>query len=280
MLEAYAASISPRSLAAYGADLDALAGFLGVETRGDVAREIVSGGPGEANRLVLAWRGAMLDAGLAPKTVNRRLSAVRSLLKVARLLGLIEWGIDVKGVRAKVMRDVRGLPWATYQERIANPDIPVRDLAMLRLMGDRGLRSQEARTLRVSDVEDDCAAVWVLPKGGHERERVGIYGETREALRAWLAERNVSRGWVFPGRPKSQPMTGDNLLKITRRWMGCKAHALRHTAGTHGASKADNAFALQAFMRHRDPKTTRVYIDNMEDLAGVVARRMHEEDTE
>jgi hypothetical protein len=63
---------------------------------------------GEANGVVLRYRSEMIAAGLSAATVNRRLAAVRSVVKLARTLGLVSWSIEISGESARAYRDTSG----------------------------------------------------------------------------------------------------------------------------------------------------------------------------
>jgi integrase/recombinase XerC len=69
---------------------------------------LLGGTLGEANGLVLAYRSHMVGVGRSPATVNRRLSALRSLNALARTLGLVGWSLEVRNVKAESCRDTRG----------------------------------------------------------------------------------------------------------------------------------------------------------------------------
>src|SRR5262249_57201015 len=74
---------------------------------------------GRGNECLHAYRGAMLDAGLAPATVNRRLSALRSIVQLGRTFGMVTWSLEIDGVKTKAYRDTAGpgLPGGTAAKR-------------------------------------------------------------------------------------------------------------------------------------------------------------------
>src|SRR5262245_50508843 len=84
---AFLAGRSPHTLRAYRQDLAAFASYLGEAQPGVALSRLVGLPAGEGNGLLLAYRAHMIDAGLTPATINRRLAAVRSALKLARTLG-------------------------------------------------------------------------------------------------------------------------------------------------------------------------------------------------
>src|SRR5262245_53182407 len=75
---AFLAGRSPHTLRAYRRDLEAFARFADGTSAEDAGRLLLAGGQGPANELALRYRAALLERGLAPATVNRRLAALRS----------------------------------------------------------------------------------------------------------------------------------------------------------------------------------------------------------
>jgi site-specific recombinase XerD len=62
---------SPHTVRAYGRDLAYFARWSKAAAPGEAITCLLIGTMGEANERLHAYRGAMLDAGLAPATVNR-----------------------------------------------------------------------------------------------------------------------------------------------------------------------------------------------------------------
>src|SRR4051794_14430322 len=76
-LAAFLSGRKPTTIRAYQWDVGDFARFLGAG-RPDAAVELLLGlSHGEANGLALAYRNAMVEKGLAPATINRRLAALR-----------------------------------------------------------------------------------------------------------------------------------------------------------------------------------------------------------
>src|SRR5262245_38228827 len=98
---AFLAGRSPHTLRAYGADLGAFAAFLDETSPGPALSRLIGSSAGEGNGLLLAYRAHMIDAGLTPATINRRLAAIRSALKLARMLGLTSWSPEVRGLKVE-----------------------------------------------------------------------------------------------------------------------------------------------------------------------------------
>ena len=164
---------SPHTFVAYGRDLDDFARFLMGSTHEALGRFFSQPAP-SANGDVLRYRHALVARNLAPATINRRLAAIRSLTKLARLLGVVPWAIEVQDVPQETLRDTRGPGVDTVAEMLrlaAEPSdsYAVRNVAMLRVMFDLALRVSEVRQLDVADLELDRGAVGVWEGPGQER---------------------------------------------------------------------------------------------------------------
>src|SRR5262245_13383836 len=105
---AFLAGRSPHTLRAYGADLDAFRIFVGAATAGMALTHLIGLSAGEGNGLLLAYRAHMIDAGLTPATINRRLAPIRSALRLARTLGLTTWAPEIQGLKVETYRDTTG----------------------------------------------------------------------------------------------------------------------------------------------------------------------------
>lgn len=271
---------------AYQADLESLARFVGSETVEAAVGRLMDCGHGELNALVLEYRAHLSGQGLAAATINRRLAAVRSLLRRARLLGLTPWTLEVANLKTQPYRDTRG-PGREGFERLLvalgeAEDAPTRrDRAALRLLFDLALRREEVVSLDLEHLDLERATIAVLGKGRVQRSRLTLPPVTATALAAWVEARGSEPGPLFLNfdrASKGRRLTGRSLYRIVRE-LGRRAglrvtpHGLRHAAITSALdlTKGD-VRAVQRFSRHRDVRVINVYDDSREDLAGVVAR--------
>jgi len=226
-----------------------------------------------------------VDRSLAAATVNRRLAAVRSLVRLARTLGMVPWTLEVPSVKAEAYRDTAGPGTAAVRRILADlqaQDGPkaARDLALVRLLFDLGLRRGEVVSIDRVDLDLDRGVVHVLGKGRTAREPVSLPAPTREALVAWLAHRGDEDGPLFASfdrRTGGGRLTGTSLYRVVRaagRRAGVEVrpHGLRHAAITAALDlTGGDVRKVQRFSRHRDLRVLNRYDDNRADLGGEVA---------
>jgi integrase/recombinase XerC len=246
---------------------------------------ILGRGAGPANALVLDYRSTLLDRQLSPATINRRLAALRSLVRVARTIGAVSWTLEISGLKAAAYRDTRGPGLAGVRQLLraaADRQDPKgrRDVAIVRLLFDLGLRRSEVVALDVADVDLTAGTIAVLGKGRREKQPLTLPAPTVAALEAWLASRGAEPGALFLNRDRARKgsrLTSSSVYRLVRR-LGAdvglivRPHGLRHASITAGLDLTGDLRAVQRFSRHADVRTVGKYDDNRADLGGQVAQ--------
>lgn len=283
LVAAFLAGRSPRTIAAYREDLATFAGFMGAASAEDAARTLLERSHGEANELALAYRTRLVDAGLAAATVNRRLAALRSLVKLGRVLGMVPWSLEVSNLDAAPYRDTTGPAVDGVRKLLAAARAgrhPVRDVCLTRLLFDLALRRAEVCGLELAHVDLEAGRVLVLGKGRRAREPITLPAPTAAALATWIAERGTEPGPLFPNHDHAsvcRHLTGASLYKVVRKLgesvgVHVRPHQLRHAAITRVLDRnGGNIRAAARFSRHRDVRVLAVYDDNRTDIAGEMA---------
>jgi integrase/recombinase XerC len=220
------------------------------------------------------------------------LSALRSLVALAKEFGYVTFDLSTKNVRSEAYRDTRGpepdimvalLSYAKAQRHGAKA---ARDVAIFLLLGyGRALRRNEV----VQDLEDFDARggrVNVLRKGKREKKWLGLDPLVARLLRAWLAKRGKEPGPLFVRVGKGdrilsgKRLTGDGIHKILGT-MGDKLggvirpHGLRHAAITAALEETNgNVRAAREFSGHASVEVLLKYDDNRKDIGGEVASKV------
>ncbi|MGE3667563.1 MAG: tyrosine-type recombinase/integrase, partial [Steroidobacteraceae bacterium] len=230
--------LSPHTDSNYARDLAALARYCEKERIDDLTRL-----DSQHVRLFAARSHA---AGLAPRSVQRRLSAVRTFCAFLVREGAIAANpaLDIRAPRPG-----KRLPAALDPDRVnqllnisAADPLALRDRALMELAYSSGLRLAELVGLDVGEL--DCAdrTVRVLGKGGKTRI-LPVGRPALAALRAWLAARaGLVRGAeqaVFVGRNGRRMSARAVLLRVAgwarRQGLGVHVnpHLFRHSFATH-----------------------------------------------
>lgn len=266
-MAAWLGTKSQRTREEYAKGLTCFAAFVGAVSPANAVETLLECGRGAAARTAELWKASMLQRGLAAATVNQRLSALRSVVDVARKHEIVEWHLDVDGVKPEPKKDSRGPKWSDYERLVAAEPL-ARNRAILRLLGDRGLRRTEIANLDVGDF--DGVSIFVRGKGRREKEPLSLNERTHAALDAWLDERGLEPGSLFG-------LTGDRVHAIVaqagkRIGIVARPHGLRHCCLTRALDVTHgDVRKVQMFARHASAETTLLYDDKRKDHAGEVA---------
>jgi integrase/recombinase XerC len=291
LLDVFLAGHNPRTLAAYQADLEDFRRFLEASsvpapTVGKAVEWLLDDLSGLVNALVSDYGWQMRERGLPVTTINRRLATLRSLIKLANTLGLVSWTLWVKNFPAQPYRDTGGPGREGFRAMLdaagAQPGPKgLRDVALLRLLHDLGLRRSEAVRLDVEDVDLPGNRISILSRGRSWKEPVTLPEPTRAALLAWLEARGSEPGPLFVNfdrAGKGHRLTGTAVYHIVGR-LGAKAgltvrpHGLRHLAITTALDRTNgDVRAVAEFSRHKDLRPLGRYRDSRYGLAGKVSR--------
>ncbi len=252
----------------------------------------VSHGPAVANSLALAYKDHLIHRGLAPRTVNNRLSTLRGLTKAARLVGRITWWVDVQDIRCKTpSRDTRGPGREGFQRMVTRAalqpgDRGIRDVAILRLLYDLApWRAGEVSSLDVGDVNVEDYEIKVLGKGDYQKAILSLPKPTAIALKSWLAVRASNRGPLFVGctirgKKKTKRLSPISIYKVVRSigervGVRTRPHGLRHTAISEAVRLVQqngmDLTSILKFSRHANMTTLQFYLDQESRLQGKIA---------
>jgi integrase/recombinase XerC len=241
-----------------------------------------------------AYKSGLLAHGCSEATVNLRLAALRSLLKLCHRLGYSETDGSglVDGEKARAYRDTRGIGLPAMRALVAAPGTDtlkgLRDTALLRLLLENGLRRSEVVAANVGDFSLADRRLLILGKGrGTQKEPITLTEAATRAISDYLGAAghgqdleaalflNLShRPDVTGGR-----LTGDGLFFLVREYgeqigvANLTPHKLRHSAIT-AALDATNGDVrrVQRLSRHAQVQTLLRYDDNRQDLQGGVTR--------
>jgi integrase/recombinase XerC len=287
LVAAFLAGRKATTLRTYAQGLADFAGFCGAIDANGAARMLVALSHGEANHLVLNYRADMVARNLSANTINARLAALRSLVKLARTLGLIGWTIDIANVKAKAYRDTTGPGNTGYRMLVAelqrsNTPKAIRDLAIVRLLFDRALRRSEVCSLDLEHVDLERSRIAVLGKGASEREWLTIAEPTKAALTEWLSLCGDAPGPTFTNLDRAKKGSGRIsgeairalLAKLGKRTgQTVRPHGLRHAGITRALDvSGGDVRKVQKFSRHASPTTVLIYDDNRSDVGGELTK--------
>jgi integrase/recombinase XerC len=210
--------------------------------------------------------------GQSPRSIQRRLSALRSFCKFLLREGVLQAnpGVDVQAPKA-----AKRLPATLDVDQMqhllsfrSDDTLEVQDLAIMELFYSSGLRLSELTGLDVVDLDLRDRTVRVLGKGGRTRI-LPVGRHAAAALTRWLAERPAL---APPAQPALFVSTRGARLgaRVVQRRVAAWAkrrglpihlhpHMFRHSFATHLLESSQDLRGVQELLGHASIATTQIY---------------------
>ncbi len=285
VLKRFYAHKSPGTLKAYSEALQNFANYIQSPSVPAMVDFIMCMESGPLHGLVDSYKEFLMSRGLSASYTNIKISALKSMLKSGRMIGVTSVHLDIQSVPVDPYGKVSGPKPEQVQTVLkALCDLKskkgYRDTVAILLMVTMGLRRAECVSLDVSDIDIHGCKLQVRRKGRHSKEELTMPVAVRDAIRKWKVYRDGSTDALltsFDTSGKSEPrLTGaglNGIIKKAFRLIGISVtcHQLRHTAITVAASRHNNLFKVSKFAGHRSINTTAIYVDRLQDAAGEIA---------
>ena len=256
--------MSMHTAAAYRRDLNVLSGFCvsrGIREWRDLT-----------NTHLRTFAAAEHTRGIAPRSIQRRLSTIRTFLDFLIREGGCShnYAQDVRAPKTK-----RRLPTTLDTDQMGrlldfrvDDSLSSRDKAIMELFYSSGLRLSELVGLDLSALDLEDKTVRVEGKGGKTRILpVGRFAVA--ALRRWLSERSAlgapDQRAIFVGRTGRRLSARAVQLRVDTwaRRMGLAAHVhphmFRHSFASHLLESSADLRGVQELLGHADIGTTQIY---------------------
>ncbi|WP_088893184.1 tyrosine-type recombinase/integrase [Leptolyngbya ohadii] len=280
---------------AYARDLKDFFGSIteGLEPSPQLVSEFLKLERFTAIAMVLNYKQELIAKGLAEATVNRRLAAIKSLVKYAQKIGKCEWSLEeIEGERVQGYRDTSGVDVESYRKILAAVDRSTfagkRNYALLLLLWSNVLRRGEVVKLNCCDFEPGEARLRIYGKGrGTQAEWVSLSAAVVMAIEEWLS----TRGSCKPEEPLfialdrvhwGHRLTGDgiyNLVKEAAIAAGIgkhmSPHRIRHSGITEALNLTDgDVRAVQKLSRHKNIQTLLLYDDSRRNMQKDISEKL------
>ena len=267
--------VSPNTLDGYRRDLTALASWADAN-----GHDLLRLGAEDIRAFVAAEH----RRGLSPKSLQRRLSAVRSfyrwLLKNGRIAASPAAAIRAPKAPRKLPQVLDPDEAKVLVEVPTDVPLGLRDRALLELFYSSGLRLSELCALRWRDLDLDDGLVTVLGKGNKQRS-VPVGSHARNALTAWRADTGAGNDApVFPGRhgpitPRAVQLRLRQLAQRQGLFKRVHPHLLRHSFASHVLESSGDLRGVQELLGHADIATTQIYTHVATDRLAEVVKSKH-----
>jgi len=236
-------------------------------------------------QIVRSWIASLLELGLSPRSVTRKISTLKTYFKF-----LIRQGVIHESPMLKVIapRANKRLPLFVEEDQIesllnevefVDGFIGERDKLIIELFYVTGIRLSELINIRISDVNLDDNLIRVLGKRNKERLiplSLGIVA----GLKSFIQEYSLEN-YLFTSLEGKKVYT-KLVYRVVNKYIGKissinkrSPHILRHTFATHMLNNGADINAIKELLGHANLSATQVYTHNTIEKLKSVYKQAH-----
>ena len=239
---------------------------------------------------VRSWIVHLMKDNYTAKTVNRKISTLKSYYKYLKKSGHVKSNPTSKVIAPKIAKRLPDVVRAERLENLFNEEIDrsdfesVRNQLIVELLYTTGIRRSELINLKNSDINRSLKQIKVLGKGNKERiipigikllKSIGAFQELKRSEDLDTCEYLI----VTAKGKKSYPKLIYNIVHAQISAVSTvkkrSPHILRHSFATHLANQGAELNAIKEIMGHANLSATEIYMHNSIDRLKSVYSKTH-----
>jgi len=251
-----------------------------------------------SEQMIRTWLADMMEEGKAPKTINRKLSSIKSFYRYLLRQGEIDSNpaVKIQGPKQKkrlpVFVDEKKMELLFQREIDKDSFVEVRDALIMELFYSTGIRRAELIGLQTQnvhikrDLHVNNLQIKVLGKRNKERiipidiKLVSLF-ECYISLRS-SADFELSEDEWFFLTEKGKKMYPKLVYRIVNYYLSTistqdkkSPHVLRHTFATHMLNNGADLNAVKELLGHSSLAATQIYTHNTIEKLKKIYQQAH-----
>ncbi|HZH66245.1 MAG TPA: tyrosine-type recombinase/integrase [Flavisolibacter sp.] len=240
---------------------------------------------------IRSWLASLKDEGLSAKSINRKISTLKSFFKYQIKTGIVQQSPMAKVVAPKIEKRlpsfVADKDIKTLFDHVEFPDTwkGQTERLILLLFYQTGMRLSEAIGLKETGIDFSNSTIKVLGKGARERI-IPLNPELHKEIRAYLQKKkedvpDLSMN-ILLVTEKGKPLTPRSVYSSVKNYLSFvttiekrSPHVLRHTFATHLTNNGADLNAVKELLGHTSLAATQVYTHNTIDRLKNIHKKAH-----
>ena len=236
-------------------------------------------------QIVRSWIASLLEKGVTPRSVNRKISTLKTYFKFLIREGVIQESPMLKVVAPK---SKKRLPLFVEEDQIESllngvefddGFIGERDKLIIELFYVTGIRLSELINIKISDLNFDNNLVKVLGKRNKER-LIPLSTRIVKELQFFIENYKIDN-YLFTNLGGTKVYT-KLVYRVVNKYIGKissinkkSPHILRHTFATHMLNNGADINAIKELLGHANLSATQVYTHNTIEKLKSVYKQAH-----
>lgn len=273
---------SPNTILAYRNDIEQFTVFL---DQFKTSLEAVS------HFHIRNWMVSLMKDGDTARSVNRKVSSLKSFYKFLLRKGVIQNNPTAKVITPKVGKKLPVFVEENSMEKLLNKvefadDIfGKRDKLIIELLYATGMRRSELRNIKDADLDSWNSQIKVLGKGNKER-LIPLHPSMVQKIQKFIEARQTELPeyqfpFLFFGK-KLQPIKDHEIYTVVKQNLSAvttlekkSPHVLRHSFATHLLNEGAEINAIKEILGHANLAATQVYTHNTIEKLKSVHKQAH-----
>lgn len=264
----YEKRASGHTLTAYGHDLDQFVKYLLFQYELDKPETVTP-------PMLRSWIVSLVEEGLNPASVNRKMATIRSFYKFLRRKNLIlkdpTANLNSLKTRKKLPAFVEEKAMDMLFDSVAFPEgfEGLRDRIILELLYGTGMRLSELIALEADQVDTENRLVRVYGKRSKER-LIPVTTNLAHLLADYKSQRApVEDTCILLLTDAGKPAYPVFVQRVVKKYLSAvttlqqkSPHVLRHTYATHLLNRGADLNAIKELLGHANLAATQIYTHN------------------
>ena len=246
----------------------------------------------QANHIdVRNWMVSMMEAKITPRTINRKVSALKSFFKFLMRKGELKKSPMAKvqtpktSKRLPVFVELPGIEKLLTQIEFPEGYEGARDRIIIELFYGTGMRRSELMNLKETDFDSYSSQIKVLGKGNKERI-IPIHLRLTATIKNFIDEKKAAvplqEGNFLVVNENGKKLDAGTVYHCVKKYLNLvttvdkkSPHTLRHTFATHLMNNGADINAVKELLGHASLAATQVYTHNTIDKLKNIYKQAH-----
>jgi integrase/recombinase XerC len=275
----YQKRYSVNTVAAYTNDLESFFNFIAANYNITETHQVTAA-------FIRTWLATLKNSGIASKSINRKISAVKSFFKYQLKQQVITNNPASGLVAQKVSKRLPVFLEQAATDTLFNHIEFTNDFTghthalVLHLLYNTGMRRAEVIGLKEADVDYYQKQIKVLGKGNKER-LIPVSHDLLQLIKQYTSLKTASTTTLLINK-KGLPLSPNQVHQITTKYVALvttvnkkSPHVFRHTFATQLLNNGADINAVKELLGHSSLAATQIYTQNSIEVLKEVYKKAH-----
>jgi len=269
---------SKHTLISYGTDLSQFSSYLKLEFEIENIKEV-------SHQIIRSWISSLLESGISSRTVNRKITTLKSFFKYLMQEDVISENPTRKIISPKNSKKLPVFVEKSKMDILLNEiEFPEgfegeRDKLIIDIFYMTGVRLSELINIKISDIDFSNSQMKVLGKRKKER-MIPLTNTLLNQIKIFSQKKSINL--LLFTNFEGLTLSPKQVYNLVNKYIGMvtsldkkSPHILRHTFATHMLNNGADINAIKEILGHSNLSATQIYTHNTIDRLKTIYKQAH-----